>query len=407
MKPLSRDLLLENVRRLFIPSDDVESRRSMAMGAELEMIPVIAQTRERVLAQDSLISGSRFLASMGHEYGWTEVSMDSDPSSWNFPDGRVTFEPGGQIEFSSAVFASAETLIDTFDTWIPRFAARAREMGIELKTIGIEDRVSVRDVPLQLNRHRYRMMTEYFETIGPFGVRMMRQTASLQINVDRGERPMSRWRLLNALSPYLVAIFANSPRYNAAQTGHRSYRSHVWRNLDPLRTGIVYSDGSEAQQYLEFALNAPVILNGQMDAFPTFSELLSTGNATTEQWETHLSTLFPEIRPREYFEVRSIDSIPLEWIPAAIVFIAGLVYSEAASAKAVALLGAPDPELLVKAGVTGLTDQTLRRGAQTLVGQALEGCLILGDEYISQKNLSRAVEFFEEYTLRGRSPSDD
>lgn len=405
MTQLSRGLLLDNVRQLFARPADLESRRSMALGAELEMIPVRADAHERVPAKGGTPSGSELLASMGRKYGWTEEPMGSDPACWTLPEGRVTFEPGGQIEFSSAVFPTAQTLLDCFDEWLPRFHAHAHQMGIVLNTIGIEDRVPVARVPLQLNRERYRRMTQYFDSVGPFGVIMMRQTASLQLNIDRGERPLDRWRLLNALAPFLTAIFANSPRYAAAETGHRSYRAHVWRNLDPRRTGIVYAAGSEAEEYLEFALNAPVILGGG-DAFPTFAQLLSTEQATLEQWETHLSTLFPEVRPREYFEVRSIDSIPAEFVPAAIVLIAGLVYSEATAAEAMMVLGPPSADLLVRAGALGLADETLRAGSATLVRMAMEGCRVLGSSYISEKSLSRASDFFDEYTLQGRSPAD-
>lgn len=407
MTPLSRDDLLESVLRLFSPAGEVAARNSMSLGAEIEMIPVSTQTGQRVLAQGQSPSGAELLAAMGHEHGWAEEEMDSDPSCWTLKDGRVTFEPGGQIEFSSAVFPTADSLIDALDVWLPRFREQARRMGIALKTIGIEESVSIDRVPLQLQRERYRIMTRYFNSIGSFGVVMMRQTASLQINVDRGEFPLERWRLLNALAPYLVAIFANSPQYDGEQTGHRSYRAHVWRNLDSRRTGIVYKAGAEAERYLEFALNAPVILGSGSDQFPTFAQILTDGCATPDLWETHLSTLFPEIRPRDYFEIRSIDSIKPEFVSAAIALVAGLTYHEKTAMDAAALLGEPSSELLAMAGTMGLSDPTIQAKAAALTQLAIEGCRGLGAGYISAEKLSRAMEFFDQYTLNGRSPGDD
>ncbi len=402
MTSLRHSDLLESVRQLFTPAADPAAR---SLGAELEMIPVSTKTGKRILARGPSPSGSELVAAMGRKYNWSEEPMGDDPACWTFADGRVTFEPGGQIEFSSAVFPSAELLIQSLDKWLPRFSACAADLGILLKTVGIEDHVSIDEVPLQLNRDRYRMMTRYFESLGPFGVLMMRQTASLQINVDRGEAPLDRWRLLNALAPYLVAIFANSSRYEGRETGHQSYRAHVWRNLDPRRTGIAYEAGREAEHYLEFALNAPVILGG-VGEFPPFRDKLAEGRITLDDWESHLSTLFPEVRLRDYFEIRSIDAVEPRHVSAAIAFIAGLVYDKDSAEAAMAELGEPSSELLVTAGVRGLKDERLRVTSERLSQLSLEGCQTLGPAYISSETLSRAVEFFESHTLKGRAPAD-
>ncbi len=378
----------------------------MAVGAEIEMIPVRADTGDRILARGTRPSGEEFVRAMADQYGWSEEVMGVDPSCWSFQDGRVTFEPGGQIEFSSAVFPTASTLIDAFDQWIPRFTAAASRLGLTLNTIGIEDSVSVCDVPLQLQRDRYRRMSSYFESLGPFGVMMMRQTASLQINVDRGDAPTERWRLLNSLAPYLTAIFANSPRYERRDTGHKSYRAHVWRNLDPRRTGIIYERGKEAERYLNFALDAPALLMTG-ETFPTFRELVARGDVTKDDWDVHLSTLFPEIRPRDYFEIRSIDSIAPEHVCAAIAFVTGIVYNRKSASAAASLIGDPDSQLLVLAGERGLKSTRLRQAAGELARISMEGCEALGTSYLTGHHLQRAGEFFSSYTFCGRSPADD
>src|SRR5215210_8228491 len=99
-------------------------------------------------------------------------------------------------------------------------------------------------------------MTTFFDSLGPAGVQMMRQTAALQLNLERGPKPRERWRLLNALAPVVVALFANSGYYAGSHTGHRSYRAHLWRTLDPTRTGIIEKGGESVAEYHRFALNA-------------------------------------------------------------------------------------------------------------------------------------------------------
>src|ERR687890_763464 len=103
-------------------------------------------------------------------------------------------------------------------------AAAAGE-GIDLLATGIDPFNSIEQAPLLVTAKRYQLMAEYFATLGPAGARMMRQTASFQINLDFDEEPWFRWRVLNALAPYVTAIFANSPIYGGTPTGYQSTRA--------------------------------------------------------------------------------------------------------------------------------------------------------------------------------------
>ena len=64
-----------------------------------------------------------------------------------------------------------------------------------------------------------------------------------------------------------------------------------------------------------------------------------------EDWHTHLSTLFPEVRPRGYLEVRTVDALPPEWYAAPMALLLGLAYDERSGQDARDLLGDPDPSL--------------------------------------------------------------
>jgi glutamate--cysteine ligase len=124
-------------------------------------------------------------------------------------------------------------------------------------------------------------------------------------------------------------------------------------------------------------------------------------------WCVHLSTLFPEVRPRGYFELRSADVVSPHWYAAPLVFVAGLVYHRPNLEVALDLLGPPDPDLLVRGGREGLADPVLGATAPTLCDMALEGCAALGADFTDLLDLERAAEYFERYTRRGRSPADD
>lgn len=391
---LTEATLLDDVRqRLFSPTRSASPR---TVGAELELIPVDSVTRKVVSAREGTRSTAAVLSRLAAREGWTEQRTDDDPPSWTLSDGaRISFEPGGQIEISSAPHATATPLIKA----VRRVAGTIeREMiasGVTLVARGVDPYNDIATVPLQLRRDRYVRMTEYFDSIGPSGVRMMRQTAALQINVERGEDPLSRWLLLNAMTPVVVALFASSSRYAGSETGFASFRSQLWRTLDPSRTGIAYGAADPARHYLDFALDAVAMRSGGKGrSYLSFRDWMLTGETTVEDWHFHLSTLFPEVRSKEYFELRSADTIEIEWLAAPIVFVTGLVYDPAAAGEAMSLLGAPSPDLLERAGRLGLRDPELRTLALRLTHLAVQGAETAGADYIENDHVQTARAYF-------------
>jgi glutamate--cysteine ligase len=267
--------------------------------------------------------------------------------------------------------------------------------GIELLARGVDPYNGIDAVPLQLHHDRYTGMTRYFDSIGPSGVQMMRQTAALQMNLERGENPSSRWRLLNALAPIVVALFANSRQYAGKRTEWASYRSHLWRTLDPSRTGIVYNESANVARYLAFAFDAIAMRSGRDGAgYRAFREWMTEPSVNREDWLFHLSTLFPEVRAKEFFELRSADTIEPDSLAAPVVFVAGLVYDDESAIRALELIGAPSEKLLERAGRLGLADPEIRRIASRLLVLALEGGRRLGEDYIRRPHLETAYKYF-------------
>ena len=256
-----------------------------------------------------------------------------------------------------------------------------------------------------LQADRYVKMDRYFATVGPAGARMMRQTAAFHLNFDFGAENMLRWRVLNAAAPCLTAIFANSTRYAGGETGFQSTRASVWRALDPARTGTLPAGPVAEDDYLDFALGAPAMLLDPIDGrYVPFQEYWGSAGITLEDWHEHLSTLFPDIRPRGYLEVRCLDAIPAQWYAAPIVLLAGLLYDRRSLLVANDLLGSPQPDLLDRAASAGLADPDLRSTARDLFEIGLGGARALGASYVAEKDREIAEDFFRRFTARGRSP---
>ena len=387
-------------------------RTAERVGAEVELIPLDAATGAiAAIESDDRPSTLPALRQMARRLGWREhrSSKAGVPELHTTSGGRITYEPGGQIEYAAPPNESVSALVED----LRRTAAALREWlepaGIELVSRGVDPVNAIEDVPLQLTAERYRRMDAHFARIGPHGARMMRQTASIQICLDAGPAPLGRWRLLNALAPYLVAIFANSSVYAGEATGHRSLRRDIWGRLDPLRTGLPYEVADPVAGYAAFAMRAPAILLGdESSACVPFERHVAPGAvADLDAWRAHLTTLFPEVRPRGYFEARSTDAIAPEWYAAPLVFLAGLTCHPASARTALEIAGTPDPALLERAGRCGLSDPTLAAHAIELYQTALAGGESLGSAMIDERHLDVASDYFERYTRRGRSPAND
>ncbi len=380
------------------------------VGAEVELIPLDPATGRRCPLESDTVPGTLpFLRRFGARQGWTETCTAKGTPCFELPaGGTFTFEPGGQLEYSSPACRSASALLALLRSVILPLRAASAADGIELLAVGIDPFNSAEQAPLLLRTRRYSSMAEYLARLGPAGARMMRQTAAFQVSVDLGDEPWHRWTVLNAAAPYVTAIFANSPFYEGAATGHRSTRAQVWRALDPARTGLPWDGRDPVGAYLDFALRAPAILLPQLRGeHRPFGEWLDRAQPTLEEWREHLTTLFPEVRPRGHFELRSSDAVSPQWYAAPIALAVGITYDPRSLRAAADLLGRPDLGLLDRAGRDGLSDRAIRRTAGDLAEIALAGCQALGPAYFHPSDLEQARAFFEQYTLRGRSPADD
>ena len=410
MTALTRGALAADLAERAFAGPIAGSLTPRRLGAEVEFIPVETLTGRRCgLESEEVISTLPFLRRYGNRQGWAESRTQKGTPCFTLPEGgTLTFEPGGQLEYSSPPCRSASALLARMRSVVLPLRAAAADAGIDLLAVGIDPLNSAERAPMVIHAERYQRMAEYLARIGPAGARMMRQTAAFQLSVDFDDEPWLRWRVLNAAAPYVVAIFANSPIYAGERTGYQSARADAWRNLDPTRTGFAYDEQAPVEAYLDFALAAPAILFPALDGeHKPFGEWLARANPTIEEWQDHLSTLFPEVRPRGHLELRSADAISPEWYAAPLALTAGILYDSRALRAAADLLPTPDLALLERAGRLGLHDPAIARTAADLFELGLSGCAGLGAGYFHPADLEQARAYFDRYTSRARAPADD
>lgn len=351
-----------------------------------------------------------------HRYPHLINTLDGGPSRL---DGRLTVEPGGQVELSSRPGANLPQTVDTVHRDLALLRRRALSCGARLIGSGLDPARPPRRIT---DEPRYVAMERYFRPWGSTGPAMMCSTASVQVNVEAytptGD-PGDRWDLLHAIGPALIAAFANSPRRHGRATGFRSTRQAVWQHLDPPRTTAPPRRPGEdpATAYTRWALDAPVMLvrrDGPDWSAPrglSFRGWLRHGRAavpdrpppTIDDLTYHLSTLFPPVRARGHLEVRYLDAQPGCWwiVPTAVV--AAVLDDPQAADRA---LSACDPvrDRWQEAARFGVTDPALGRAATAVLGAAADS---LRADGTTARFADHVEGYLRRWTLQGRSPADD
>ena len=367
--------------------------------------------------------------------------------------GRLTTEPGGQLELSSQPAATLTGCVASAARDLTAIRNALQEAGLRLAGHGLDPFRPPRRI---IDEPRYAAMEEFFDRRGPWGRVMMCSTASVQVCLDAGTGGAgpasyrSRWSLLHSIGPVLVAAFANSPLLGGRPTGWRSTRQAVWAAIDPTRTrapaGARLSGSAPRSDWASYALDAEVMCIRQprsesWSAPPglTFREWLRSGTQirqpngaagapsgpargprppTRDDLDYHLSTLFPPVRPRGHMELRMIDAQPGDgWVvPTAVT--AALLADPLAADSA---LAATEPIWAAGRAPGGDGNGALspwlraaREGpADPRFGRAIRDCFEAADAALSrsagnQVVIRRAVaDFAERYVLRGRCPADD
>lgn len=260
--------------------------------------------------------------------------------------GSISLEPGGQLELSGAPLSTLhQTCVETNDHL--RLLRKFTEpMGIDFLGIGVAPTWTLDEIPA-MPKSRYGIMTPYMEKVGTLGTSMMYRSCTVQVNLDFSSEAdmVKKLRVGLALQPVATALFANSPFLEGKPNGFLSFRSHIWLNTDNERTGMlpfVFEDGMGFERYADHALDVPMYfvirddeyINCAGESFRDFLEgklpQLPGEKPTVRDWEDHLSTLFPEVRLKQFLEMRGADGGPWEGICALPAFWVGLLYDQTA-----------------------------------------------------------------------------
>lgn len=295
--------------------------------------------------------GIRDLLMAMTEFGWTPVEEEGTDGirrviALSGPDGSVSLEPAGQFELSGAPLESLHHTCAEAGRHLQQVKAVGEKLGLGFLGLGMWPDKTRADLP-RMPKGRYRIMLDHMPRVGTMGLDMMLRTCTIQVNLDyASEADMARkFRVGLALQPLATALFANSPFTEGRPNGFLSYRSHIWSDTDPHRTGMlpfVFEDGFGYDRYCDYALDVPmyfVTRNGRyVDcaglSFRDFLDgrlsVLPGERPRMSDWVDHLSTAFPEVRLKSFLEMRGADGGRWGKICALPAFWVGLLYDDTA-----------------------------------------------------------------------------
>ena len=351
------------------------------IGTEHEKFPFRKSDYGRVAYEGA--SGVGALLDGLTRFGWRPVIEHGTVIALEHDGQAITLEPGGQFELSGAMLDNLHQTCDEVHTHLAQIREIADELDIGFLGIGFDPKHALADVPV-MPKSRYDIMRRYMPTKGGLGLEMMFRTCTVQVNLDfRSEADMVRkFRLGLALQPIATALFANSPFTEGAANGYLSFRSHAWTDTDPDRCGtlpFVHEDGFGFERYADYALDVPMyfvhreryidaagqsfrdFLAGRLPALPGEKPVLS-------DWVDHLTTIFPEVRLKQFLEMRGADGGPWASLCALPALWVGLCYDRVALDEAAELIRDWTAD-----DIAGLRDQVTR----TALGTRFRGRTVL------------------------------
>lgn len=284
------------------------------------------------------------LEGIAARYGWEIVREGETPVALEQGKANITLEPAGQLELSGAPLETIHETCREVNSHLEEVRTVADELGLGFLGMGFQPKWRREEMPW-MPKGRYKIMREYMPKVGSLGLDMMTRTCTVQVNLDfSSEGDMVRkFRTSLALQPIATALFADSPFTDGKPNGYLSYRSHVWTDTDADRTGMldfVFEDSFGYERYVDYMLDVPMYFSYQNGRYVdlagkdfkrfmagTLDELPGT-HATMKDWADHLTTAFPEVRLKQYLEMRGADGGPWNRLCALPAFWVGLLYDD-------------------------------------------------------------------------------
>ena len=321
----------------------IKSKTNLKIGVEHEKFILNTNTLKPLSYEEH--NGIKEILEKLTTIGWIPLYDDNKQTIIALKRGKeaITLEPGGQIELSGAPLDNIHETCEETTNHLKELTKIGNELNFILLGMGVEPNLSLDDIPW-MPKQRYGIMKKYMTKVGTLGHHMMKRTCTNQVNIDYSSEVdmIEKLRLMFNLESIATAMFANSPFDQGKISKYKSLRSHFWHHTDPDRTGLlpfVFEKGFSFEKYTDYALSVPMYFINRNHHYIdmtkyTFKEYLDENSNNQDDaillkdWEDHLTTLFPQVRLKQYIEIRSMDACSWDLICSQPAFWIGILYDD-------------------------------------------------------------------------------
>lgn len=317
-----------------------------AVGLEVEHFVIDSNTL-KTISYSNEDGIEKILTQLVAKQGWQGTKEGEHLIQANKEGAVITLEPGGQLEISIEPEEKITELEDRYYQFLKELLPILNQNDQLLVTAGyqIESKIS----EIEWNpKQRYKIMSEYLNKRGKYAHNMMKGTASIQVALDyiNEEDFIKKFRIANTLAPVVAALFDNAAFFEGTEYKDYNIRTAIWSNCDSDRCGTIkeaFNEDFNYRKYAEYILNRPPILLKQDSGFistgqKTCREIFKTKNLNKKKLEHVLTMFFPDVRAKNFIEIRMMDSLPPKLNFAAVAFWKGLLYDDDNLEKAYELI---------------------------------------------------------------------
>ena len=297
---------------------------------------------------------SELLNALAIKNNWVKIIENKNTIGLKDDTGAsISLEPGGQLELSGTPLESLHQTCKETGQHLKIMKEVMSGLGLSMVGVGYDPKWARSDISF-MPKGRYEIMKNYMPKVGQLGLDMMLRTCTIQVNLDfSSEKDMiEKFQISMALQSVATALFANSPFIEGKPSGYLSSRAIVWTDTDPYRTGvpeIVFDSNFGYESWLNYVLEVPmyfVYRDGKYidvagNSFVDFMEGKLKGfegqYPTIKDWEDHITVAFPEVRLKQYLEMRGADGGPWNIICALPALWVGLLYDSQSQSDALSL----------------------------------------------------------------------
>ena len=331
-KSLNKIMFKSDIINFF--QDGCKKRNQLNIGVEHEKFIFQKKTNQRVNFQ-TISKIFEYLK----KFGWKPIKEINNIIALSRGKQNISLEPGNQVELSGAKYSSIHLVCNESYKFLNELNQACKTLNLKMMSIGYDPISQLKNVP-KTPKQRYKIMTEEMPKNGKLSLEMMYQTCGTQINLDYASEKdfLKKFKLSSYLVPLSIAMFANSPIKKNKLTPYFSYRAKILQSTSRGGLPKKFLEDMNFEKYADMIINSPLLFilkdskhfHVKNKTFKDFMEgnidILKNKRPSINDLKNHLSTIFTELRLKQYIEIRSLDTCEWDCHCGGPAFYLGLLY---------------------------------------------------------------------------------